>query len=91
MIHSLVNANANANANDDYAGILITVSPQGNFFGSDFVSSEGQSFCFPDSDKPEPTINFTAGNTVPVPGTRALLAAAGVAGAFVRRRPTATA
>ncbi len=79
FIQSLVNAN------DDYAGILITLTPQGSFFGSDFVSSEGQTFGHPNSDKPKLTVNFEAGNAVPVPGTLALLAAAGLAGALTRR------
>lgn len=80
FIQSLVNSGTN------YAGILITVSGQGGFHGSDFVSSD--SSWAPVSDRPALTVDFTAApaQDVPEPASLALFAAALAAFALVRRK-----
>lgn len=81
LIQSLVDASR------QYAGILITVSPQGSFFGSDFVSSEGVAAGFAPSDRPDLTVDFSAAQTVPEPGGLVLfgVALAGLVASYRRR------
>lgn len=69
-----------------YAGILITVSDQGGFHGSDFVSSE--SSWAPVSDRPNLTVDFSAApvQDVPEPASLALFAVALAAFAVARRK-----
>lgn len=80
FIQGLVNSTAN------YAGILITVSDQGNFHGNDFVSSEAN--WAPVSDRPTLSVDFSAvpAQDVPEPASLALFAAALAAFAVVRRK-----
>ncbi|RTL35018.1 MAG: hypothetical protein EKK53_24985 [Burkholderiales bacterium] len=82
LIQTLIDTNAN------YAGILITVSPEGNFFGSDFVSKDGVAAgFFAAADAPNLLVDFHAGNQLPTPGTLPLALLAGVTAlGFARRK-----
>ena len=83
LIQSLIDSSI------QYAGILITVSPEGSFFGSDFLSSEGdQSGAgFLASDRPDLTVDFSSRQSVPEPGSMALLLLA--LAVFAAARPRA--
>ena len=83
LIRSLVGTNAS------FAGFLITVSPQDQFFGNDLCSRESSAFvnefCTA-ADLPTLTVNYSAAATVPEPGTVALFGIAISGLASVRRR-----